>query len=168
MQKIIRLLFFSCQLLCSYSLIIKLNRPMLLPRNLYIMLSMNILIIFLTNEMDVLWSPSLSILMFLWWPLKFENFCCLCNVKIFVATIEIMTTLKMWCSRWISKTVLTVKYKLSGYSVLCKVLKKLWIKNNSTPPPKKKKYLKRLANESNINTICLLYDIRKTFKIIVS
>ena len=26
-------------------------------------------------------------------------------------------------------------------------------------------YLKRLGNESNINTICLLYDIRKTFKI---
>ena len=48
--------------------------------------------------------------------------------------------------------------KLSSYSVLRKVLKKLWI---STPP----NYLKRLGNESNINTICLLYDIRKTFKI---
>ena len=57
-------------------------------------------------------------------------------------------------------------YKLSSYSVLRKVLKKLLIKKNSTPP--QKIYLKRLANDSNINTFCLLYDIRKTFKIRVS
>ena len=60
------------------------------------------------------------------------------------------------------KIITFIKNKLSSYSVLRKVLKKLWIKKNSTPPPN---YLKRLANESNINTICLLYDIRKTFKI---
>ena len=51
------------------------------------------------------------------------------------------------------------------YSVLRKVLKKLSIKKILPPP---QNYLKRLANESNINTICLLYDIRKTFKIRVS
>ena len=64
-------------------------------------------------------------------------------------------------------TPTSVINKRSSYSVLYKVLKKLWIKNNSTPPPKFF-YLKHLANESNINTICLLYDIRKTLKTRVS
>ena len=52
-------------------------------------------------------------------------------------------------------------YKLSSYNVLRKVFKKLW---NTPPPPAN--YHKRLAYESNINTICLLYDIRKNVKVI--
>ena len=58
-------------------------------------------------------------------------------------------------------------YKLSSYNLLHKVFKKVV---KYPPPPQKKKkkknYHKRLAYESNSNTICLLYDIRKNVKVI--
>ena len=50
-----------------------------------------------------------------------------------------------------------IRNKLSSYDVLRKGLKTCVIKI-TTPPPLV--FFKRLAEESNINTICLLYDIK--------